>query len=235
MTTPSIITLASKNAGKQKELSHWLADSGLPFSLALNESVGDIEETGDTFLSNALLKAQQTPPVINGGFVLGEDSGMVVDALDGLYGISPFPGLYSNRWLSRELRAELLGDTFPNEGPLERHSEHGVSNRDLCRGILKLMEGITQRTARYCCGMALWHPDHGLCFEVLENVELEIIQGKPRGLNGFGYDPIVIARESSNPTEIRTVAEISVNEKNRISHRGRAFQQVIRFLQQNQH
>lgn len=227
-----IITLASKNAGKQRELMHWLSQSGLPIQIALNESADDVDETGVTFLENAWLKAKQTAAVSDSQLVLGEDSGMVVDALDGRYGISPFPGLYSNRWLTPTIRDELLGSSIPNHMPLDRITETGVTNSDLCHGILSLMKGKTNRAARYCCGMVLWHTELGQCFETLESTELQILEGEPRGMNGFGYDPITVPVDENGQASTLTMAELSLPEKNRISHRGRAFQKLITYLQQ---
>jgi XTP/dITP diphosphohydrolase len=234
---PLIMTLATKNEGKQRELAHWMAHSDLPLRLVLNEEAEDVDETGHSFLENARLKARSTAPVVENGLVLAEDSGMVVDALDGRYGISPFPGIYSNRWLTLALRDELLGCSIPNRIPLDRVTETGVTNSDLCHAILALMRGETNRSARYCCGMALWHPQQGLVFETLESSELRIIDGEPRGANGFGYDPITVPWQERDSTEhpdhpgTLTMAELSLDEKNRISHRGRAFRKLLDFLQ----
>ncbi len=230
MTAPSTLTLtlASKNAGKKMELLHYLAGSSLPIEIALNEQAGDVDETGRDFIENALLKAQSTPPVTGSQLVLGEDSGLVVDALDGSYGISPFPGLYSNRWLTPAIRDELLDQSHPNRMPLERTNEQGITNSDLCQGILKLMAGQTNRTARYCCGMVLWHSGSGLLFQTLQSTELKVLEGEARGENGFGYDPIMIL-----PNETRTMAEIDTARKNSISHRGKAFRQLLDFLARN--
>lgn len=226
-----IITLASKNEGKRRELAHWLSESDIPVEIALNENADDVDETGSTFIENALLKARQTAPASGSMLVLGEDSGMVVDALDGTYGISPFPGLYSNRWLTPSIRDTLLGKSFPNRMPLDRITETGVTNSDLCQGILALMQDKTNRAARYCCGMTLWHIEKGLCFEALETTELTVITDVPRGANGFGYDPIVSPVYEDGSIEPRTMAELSASEKNRISHRGRAFRKLLQFLQ----
>jgi XTP/dITP diphosphohydrolase len=236
MWTPAVamhktltMTLATKNEGKRLELEHWIRSAGLPVQLVLNPQAEDVDETGATFLKNARLKASLTPPVTESGLVLAEDSGMVVDALDGSYGISPFPGLYSNRWLTPAIRDELLGRSHPNRLPLDRVTEMGMTNTDLCLAILKLMEGKTDRTARYCCGMALWHADMGLLFETLETTELIVAEAGLRGMNGFGYDPIMRPMGES-----RTMAELSVEEKNHISHRGRAFRKVLAWLQENE-
>lgn len=201
---------------------------GFPIELVLNPSANEVEETGQSFLENARLKARLTPPAPGSRLVLAEDSGMVVEALNGTFDIRPFPGIYSNRWLTPERRDELLGRSHPNRMPLDRIGETGVTNSDLCMGILKLMEGKANRSARYCCGMVLWHADTGLLFETLESTELEVITGEPRGTNGFGYDPIVCPTGEAN-----TMAELSTEVKNRISHRGKAFEQVLAFLHSN--
>ncbi len=229
-TMPLVITLATKNTGKQRELMHWVEASGLPITLAIHEAAPDVEETGQDFLENAWLKAEQTAPVQPDGYVLAEDSGLVVDALAGHYGLNPFPGLHSNRWLTPALRDELLGNSHPNRMPLDRISEAGVTNSDLCQGILKLLAGQSNRNGHYCCGMVLWHPQRGRCFEILESTELQIIDEAPRGLNGFGYDPITVPLNALGEPSPRTMAELSTAEKNAISHRGRAFQAVLAYL-----
>jgi XTP/dITP diphosphohydrolase len=229
-SNPLIITLATRNEGKRLELEQWLSQQNLPIRLRLNESVDDIEETGATFLENALIKAQATPPVVSEGWVLAEDSGLVVDVLDGQYGLNPFPGLYSNRWLTPARRDQLLGTSYPNRMPLDRITEAGVTNSDLCYGILSLMEGKTARSARYCCGMVLWHPATERVIESLQSTDLVITTGEPTGLNGFGYDPIMLPVDETGAISSRTVAELSADEKNRISHRGKAFRDVLSAL-----
>lgn len=221
-----IITLATKNEGKRLELNRWLQENaGHGIELAINPDAPDVDETGRDFIENAILKARLSPPVKGSKLVLAEDSGMVVDALDGSYGISPFPGIYSHRWLTPAVRDELLGGSLPNRMPLDRTTEEGVTNSDLCGAILKLMEGKKDRAARYCCGMALWHVECGLLFKTLTSSELEIIEGEPQGVNGFGYDPI------TRPLDYhRTMAELSPVEKNSISHRGKAFRQTLDFI-----
>jgi XTP/dITP diphosphohydrolase len=225
VTEKLILTLASRNEGKRRELCRLVEAQRLPIEIVLNESVDDIEETGLSFLENALLKAKATPPVVADGWVLAEDSGLIVDALDGAYGISPFPGIYSNRWLTPQIRDELLGQSFPNRLELDRMTEAGVTNSDLNQAILKLMEGKASRKASYCCGMVLWNPSRDLCFETLAYTELQVITGEPRGLKGFGYDPVM-----SPIGDTRTMAELEPDEKNSISHRGKAFEKALRYL-----
>jgi XTP/dITP diphosphohydrolase len=223
----TIITLATRNEGKRMELERWLKLQELPLRLVLNETVGDIDETGASFLENALIKAQNTPPVVSNGWVLAEDSGLVVDALDGFYGLSPFPGLHSNRWLTPELRESLLGQSFSNRAALDRVTETGMTNSDLCYSILELMRDKPNRQARYCCGMVLWHPDSGQLIEALESLELWVISSNPKGLNGFGYDPIMVPINDDGMPASHTVAELTTEAKNLISHRGKAFQKIL--------
>jgi XTP/dITP diphosphohydrolase len=228
--TDFIITLATRNEGKRRELERWLHQRHSPIRLALNESVGEIEETGSTFVENALIKAQATPPVVPGGWVLAEDSGLVVDALEGLYGLSPFPGLKSNRWLTPALRDTLLAQAYPNRMPLDRMTDGGVSNTDLCYGILTLLGQNANRSAQYCCGMVLWNPADGVAIKTMESVALWVIEGEPRGTHGFGYDPIMLLRDDRGEPSQHTIAELSADQKNQISHRGKAFQAILAAL-----
>lgn len=226
------ITLATRNQGKRQELERWLSTQQIPIQLVLNPSVGDIEETGNTFLENALLKAQATPAVRSSGWVLAEDSGLVVPALDGQYGLSPFPGLKSNRWLTPDLRDALLARAYPNRMPLDRISESGVSNSDLCQGILTLMSGKTERQAYYYCGMVLWQAETKTLLEALEQTPLWITEGEAIGSNGFGYDPIMKPLTESGQPQALTMAQLSADQKNSISHRGKAFQNILKQLEQ---
>ncbi len=227
------ITLATTNVGKQQELMNWVFSGQAPVQLILNPDAPDIEETGSTFLENARLKASQSPPVDNCDLILAEDSGMTVAALDGYVDISPFPGIYSNRWLTRTLREQILGASLPNRMPLDRIAHDGVTNTDLCQAIMTLMQDKTDRMASYCCGMVLWHREKGLLFETMASTPLAIITGEARGMNGFGYDPITVPLEASvnqDSADLKTMAELSNNEKNQISHRGKAFAAVLAFL-----
>lgn len=215
-----LITLASKNAGKLHELRHWIAEAGLPVALAVNPDAPDVDETGLTFVENAILKARLTPAVPGSHLVLGEDSGMVVNGLGGLYDLNPFPGLKSNRWMTPEVREDLLG--IPDD--------HPVTNDELCVGMLALIEGKADRRAEYRCGMALWDTEKGLLFSTEEKTELLIIESRPRGNKGFGYDPITMPVIDGRAIG-RTTAELETEEKNAISHRGKAFARVLEFLE----
>jgi XTP/dITP diphosphohydrolase len=143
----------------------------------------DVEETGETFAANALLKAEAYCKA-SGLPTLADDSGLAVDALNGA------PGVYSARYAPT---AE------------ERNTK-----------LLKAIEGVPpeKRTARFVCVIALVLPD-----QVTVTAEGRVegrIGFAPRGEHGFGYDPVFMVDEN------RTMAELLPDEKNVISHRGRA-------------
>jgi XTP/dITP diphosphohydrolase len=149
----------------------------------------DVEETGQTFAENARLKALAYAQA-SGMLSLADDSGLEIDALNGS------PGVFSARFAGRDTPYE------------ERF-----------RLILEQLQGLTgeQRGARFRCVIALAQPS-GDC-RVVEGVIEGIIADRPRGTQGFGYDPIFLL-----PVLEKTFAEMTPAQKNRISHRGRAAQ-----------
>ena len=206
------IWFASGNAHKKKELAailngqgthHLLipADAGLDF---------DPEETGATFYENALLKArelyslleQRRPPLYKSGDpIIADDSGICVDALDGR------PGIFSARYAGPSTAT-------PPSPPAHQKLESSERNALL----LGELGDNPLRTARFVCAMALFFtPDR--FFVAQETLEGEIVNGPQaaRGAGGFGYDPILYI-----PGLGRTVAELSEDEKNTISHRAKA-------------
>lgn len=191
------IILASSNKGKLAEIQ-WLLRE-LPIELipqaALN--IPDIEETGQTFVENALLKARNAAR-LSGLPALADDSGLAVDCLKGA------PGVYSARYAGK-----------------------GATDADLIQNLLKEMQkaGCDCRKARYHCVMALLNnpiePAPLICHGVWEG---EILPAG-RGRQGFGYDPVFYI-----PSHDCSAAELSPAEKNRISHRSRAMEQLIKSL-----
>jgi XTP/dITP diphosphohydrolase len=143
----------------------------------------DVEETGETFFDNAVLKVR-VYQARSGLPTLADDSGLAVDALGGA------PGVRSARY----------APTAP-----ERNAR-----------LLKALEGVParQRTARFVCVVAFLAPD-GLLIAAEGRVE-GTIGAAPRGTNGFGYDPVFLLDGR------RMLAELPTDEKNQISHRGRA-------------
>src|SRR6478609_1189911 len=136
------ITLATQNEGKRRELTELAKYSHQPVEFFINPNAPDVDETGATFQENAILKARLSLPLEKGHWVLAEDSGLIVDALSGQYDMPDFPGVYTNRWLTRERfdalmnqRTELSDNAAQFTMPLDRVTEKGMTNTELCLGI----------------------------------------------------------------------------------------------------
>ena len=158
---PAELLLASQNPGKLAEMKALVAD--LPFRVLGPRDVGihdAPEETGTTFLENAILKARHYAGR-SGLLTVADDSGLSVDALDG------GPGLFSSR--------------FGGEG---------ATDQDRNRLLLRKLEGVPpdHRTARFTSAVAVAQGSD-VPFTVQETVE-GLIADEPRGGNGFGYDPL---------------------------------------------
>ncbi len=153
-------------------------------------SVEEPEETGTTFMENALLKARYYAKATNRP-CLADDSGLTVDILDGA------PGVYSARYAGH-------------------HGDDNANNEKLIREL----QGKRDRTGHYVCALALVYPDgrevtaEGYCDG--------LVQDEPKGENGFGYDPYFYVPEFE-----KTMAELSIDVKETISHRGRALRELI--------
>lgn len=189
------LLLATHNRGKRREWQALLV--GLPVEVLLPDELGlsaEVEETGDTYLENAFLKAR-TLAMASGLPTLADDSGLEVDALEGA------PGVRSARY--------SLG-----------------SDAVRYRALLHALEGVpaTRRGARFRCVAALTLPD-GREFHT-EGVCEGTIQTTATGEGGFGYDPVFYI-----PEQGCTMAELSAEAKNRISHRARAAQALRPILQ----
>ncbi|MDR5903917.1 RdgB/HAM1 family non-canonical purine NTP pyrophosphatase [Franzmannia qiaohouensis] len=188
------IVLASGNAGKIREFNQLLSPLGYEVKAQADYGVAEVEETGLTFIENALLKAREASRV-SGLPALADDSGLVVDALQGA------PGIYSARY---------AGEPKSDE----------ANNRKLLDQLLEVPEG--ERSARYWCVLVyLRHADDPVPLIVQQHWQGEIL-AHPRGEGGFGYDPLFWI-----PEVRMSVAELSAEEKNRLSHRGRAMQALL--------
>jgi XTP/dITP diphosphohydrolase len=194
---PAELLLASQNPGKLDEMKTLVA--GLPFRVLGPRDVGITEapeETGKTFLDNAILKARHYAGR-SGLLTVADDSGLSVDALDG------GPGLFSSRFGGED-----------------------ASDDDRNRLLLKKLAGVPRekRTARFTSAVAVARGSD-VPFSVLETVE-GLIADAPRGGNGFGYDPLFFY-----PPFGRTFGETPREEKDRVSHRGKAFARLRTFLE----
>jgi XTP/dITP diphosphohydrolase len=192
------VVLASGNSGKLRELGSLLAPFG--FDLVAQSTLG-IEtpaETGKTFEENALLKARHAAAITNLP-ALADDSGIEVDALGGR------PGIYSARY---------AGEGASDEANLSK--------------MLDELTGVAapQRTARYQCVIAFVTTATDTKPILATGTWEGTLIGAPRGLGGFGYDPIFVPRGFD-----RTAAELDSEEKNSLSHRGQALRALVMQLQ----
>jgi XTP/dITP diphosphohydrolase len=198
MLLPARIALATRNDHKLRELSRICADWPVEWiSVRTHDPAAfpDVEESGETYLDNALLKARAVASALEVP-AMADDSGIEVDALGGL------PGPRSARY---------AGSSATDAQNLQE--------------LLRALKGIPGggRGARYRCVAALAFPDgaelhtEGICEGALA--------AKPRGQGGFGYDPAFVPVGWDV-----TMAELTDAQKDRISHRGRAFRELRALL-----
>jgi len=159
------IVLATDNAGKLGEISALLAGSGITFLAQGALDVPTVEETGHTFIENAILKARNAATYAARP-ALADDSGLVVTALGG------DPGIYSARWA----------------GP---DKDFGLAMQKVEDGL----QGKEDRTAHFACALSLCWPDDGqrVHLETFEGNVHGVLVWPPRGDKGFGYDPVFMA------------------------------------------
>ncbi|PID63488.1 MAG: non-canonical purine NTP pyrophosphatase, RdgB/HAM1 family [Gammaproteobacteria bacterium] len=158
------LVLASSNAGKLKELSAIFADVDIEVLPQSQFDIVDVEETGTTFVENAILKAKHASK-ISGLPALGDDSGLVVPALGGA------PGIYSARY-AQETPDAPKSDAKNNEK------------------LLAELAGIDDRRAAFVCVMALCLSDTHPLPLLAEGIWQGEIETAPHGDGGFGYDPL---------------------------------------------
>ena len=202
MKKVNYLVIASRNKGKTAEIRELL--SGFPITIKNLDDFGpipEVEEDGETFDQNAYKKASFTARVL-GHPALADDSGLVVDALDGAPGV---------------LSARYAGPDATNEQRFQK--------------LLREMEGISNRKAAFECVISLAVPT-GPALTYEGRCE-GLIAESPVGSNGFGYDPIFFY-----PPLKKTFAELTREEKGRVSHRGKAldefrneFDSVIKWIE----
>ncbi len=165
-------------------------------SLSDFSDIGEIEEDGTTFAENARKKAFGYAKA-TGLWTIADDSGLVVDALNGE------PGVRSARFSGEKEKNRRLLD-----------------HKNMAK-VLKLLEGVPKekRTAKFVCSLCLASPE-GILAKAEGKLE-GIINEREVGENGFGYDPIFFVPELN-----KTVAQLSREEKNAISHRGNAIRKL---------
>ena len=197
------VVLASGNAGKLKEFGQCLAPLGIeliPQSQFLTE---EVEETGLSFVENAILKARHAAAA-SGMPALADDSGLEVDALGGA------PGIYSARYAG---------------SPLKGQAKDAANSAKLIADLAHIPADL--RTARFQCVLVYMRhatdPTPLICQAAWEGVIMESAQGE----HGFGYDPIFEVLE-----EGCRAAQLTPTQKIAISHRGKALAQLQRALVQ---
>lgn len=200
------LVLATHNKGKLRELRELLRGQvpGLDVDTQVVDAAAagapDVVETGVTFAENSLLKARAVA-MATGLVAIADDSGLAVDVLGGA------PGIFSARWAGR-------------------HGDDAANLRLLLDQLSDVPDA--HRGAAFVCAAALAVPaadgtGHETGHETVEYGQLEgILLREPRGDGGFGYDPVL------QPVgEDRSCAELSAEEKNAISHRGKAFRALL--------
>ena len=191
------LILASNNKNKLREFRQLV--EGLDIELLSQKEAGccfEVDENGSTFEENAFLKASAVTKA-TGLAALADDSGLCVDALNGE------PGIYSARY----------------------GAGYASSDRERYEYLLKKLENITNRSARFVCCICCTFPD-GRIITARGECEGEILLA-PRGSNGFGYDPVFLPLCSD-----KAMAELTPEEKNAISHRGNALRKFIPLLRE---
>ena len=190
------IVVATGNPGKLKEIREILADTNFEIiGLDQFDTIEEPIEDGQTFADNAKLKALYYAYHTN-CWCLADDSGLVVDALNGA------PGVHSARYA-----ADRCDQNSPREIIDQANNVKLIEN----------LENISQenRTARFVCYLALAKPGE-IIAETQGTIEGQIILNY-QGENGFGYDPLFYVSQLG-----KTTAQLDAAEKNKISHRGKA-------------
>lgn len=186
-----VLYVATKNQGKIKEINKIMESAGI--TCKSFPDMEDVEETGSTFEENAKIKADFLSARLKDEYVIADDSGLSVDALQGA------PGIYSARFSGT-------------------HGDDKANNMK----VLKEMQGIENRKCRFICSIAL--SKNGRTIQTFYG-ELEGEVGyEERGENGFGYDSIFLLPNG------KTTAEIESDEKNKISHRYKALEELRDYL-----
>jgi len=156
------IVLASSNPGKLAEIREVLADSGIELVAQGEFGIGDAEETGTTFVENALIKARHAAR-LSGLPALGDDSGICVDVLGGA------PGLYSARYAGT-------------------HGDNAANNAKLLATLCDVAD--KERTAHFHCTLVLLRSADDPAPVIAEGLWRGRILHAPQGSRGFGYDPV---------------------------------------------
>lgn len=195
------VLVASSNPGKIRDFTGAASHYGIEIAAIPNfSSLPPVVEDGRTFEANARKKAEAYSRYVPGQMVIADDSGLEVDALGGA------PGVHSARYAADEPHLA------------EANTDDQANNAKLIREIQRIPP--SERTGRFVCWIAAAR--EGRTLASFEGKAEGIIQERPRGAHGFGYDPLFYF-----PQIAKTFAELSAEEKALYSHRGAAFRKFL--------
>ena len=184
------LLMGTNNNGKVREFSELLNFETLEISSLKDAGFSvEVEEDGTTFLENAIKKAKETF-IATGIPSIGDDSGLMVDALDGA------PGIYSARWAGE-----------------------GATQDDLIGKLLRELSDKEKRSAKFVSVVAIAFSEDDIVTAYGE-CKGEILYER-KGTEGFGYDPVFYVKEFD-----KTFAEMTLSEKNMVSHRANAIKSL---------
>ena len=191
------IVIATNNPNKVEEYRQMFASiSNIKLFSLKDENIHiEIEENGKTFKENSLIKAETISKFTN-KFVLADDSGLEIEALDN------FPGIYSARFME------------------------GKPYKEKWAAIFEMLKNKENKNAQFHCAITFITPTKEKY--VFEGIEKGYITEKIEGENGFGYDPIFFSNSLN-----KTFGNATEEEKNAVSHRGKAFSQLLEFIKNN--
>lgn len=191
------IVIATNNPNKVEEYRQMFASiSNIKLFSLKDENIHiEIEENGKTFKENSLIKAEAISKLTD-KFVLADDSGLEIEALDN------FPGIYSARFME------------------------GRPYKEKWAAIFEMLKNKENKNAQFHCAITFITPSKDKY--VFEGIEKGYITEKIEGENGFGYDPIFFSNSLN-----KTFGNATEEEKNAVSHRGKAFSQLLEFIKNN--
>ena len=203
------ILIATSNPGKLRDFAGAASSYGIEVAPVPGfSSLPAVIEDGSTFEANARKKAEHYSRYIPGEMVLADDSGLEVDALGGA------PGVHSARYAADDPRKA------------ESNTDDEANNARLIRELKSVPPD--QRTGRFVCVIAAARDGETLA--VFRGTAEGIILDRPRGSNGFGYDPLFYF-----PQIRKTFAELSAEQKAQFSHRGAAFRGFLEWYRNPTH
>ena len=191
------IVIATNNPNKVEEYRQMFASiSNIKLFSLKDENIHiEIEENGKTFKENSLIKAEAISKFTN-KFILADDSGLEIEALDN------FPGIYSARFME------------------------GRPYKEKWAAIFEMLKNKENKNAQFHCAITFITPTKEKY--VFEGIEKGYITENIEGENGFGYDPIFFSNSLN-----KTFGNATEEEKNAVSHRGKAFSQLLEFIKNN--